>query len=393
MNNQSVRERLRGSVRQWPKTLLGVGVVSRLCVEVAIELANEHDTDIMLIPSRRQVDSDALGGGYVEGWSAGRFADFVRVRDGKGRVILCRDHGGPWQNSVEMGRRLSPQDAMVSARESYEEDIAAGFQVLHIDTSVAPDGAPDVKTALERLFALYVDCVEMARKHGRDVVFEVGAEEQNTVVNPITDVVELLGAIERFCHDADVPPPVFVVVQTGTKVMEARNVGSLGSPYRIQQEMPTEIYLPQVVEAVRRFDVMLKQHNTDYLDDQVLRWMPWYGVDAANVAPEFGVVESRALLHLLEANGLKKQRDRFLEMSYASRKWEKWMLPDTTATDRERAVISGHYVFSTPDFNALRQDASASLAARGVDMEAVLKDRIRAAVRRYMDCFRLTGVA
>lgn len=274
-----------------------------------------------------------------------------------------------------------------------EEDIDAGFQVLHIDTSVAPNGAPDVKTALERLFALYLDCVEIARRYGRDVVFEVGAEEQNTVVNPITDVIELLSAIERFCRDADVQPPVFVVVQTGTKVMEARNVGSLGSPYRIQQEMPTEIYLPQVVEAVRRFDVMLKQHNTDYLNDEVLRWMPWYGVDAANVAPEFGVVESRALLHLLEANGLKALRDRFLEMSYASRKWEKWMLPGTTATDRDRAVISGHYVFSTPDFNAMRHDASVKLAARGIDMEAVLKDRIRAAVLRYMDCFRLTGVA
>ena len=68
------------------------------------------------------------------------------------------------------------------------------------------------------------------------------------------------------------------------------------------------------------------------------------------------------------------------------------MLPGTSATDRDRAIISGHYVFSTPDFNVLRHDVSAKLATRGVDMDVILKDRIRIAVRRYMDCFRLTGV-
>jgi len=185
---------------------------------------------------------------------------------------------------------------------------------------------------------------------------------------------------------------LFVVAQTGTKVMETRNVGSFGSPYRIRGEMPSEIYVPQLVGRLKSFGVLLKQHNTDYLTGETLRWLPMYGVSAANVAPEFGVTETRALLHVLEANGLLNLRDRFLELALASGKWRKWMLDDTGASDRDRAVIAGHYVFSTPEFGIIRHDARARLAARGVDLDAHLKSRVKDAIRRYLECFRLTGV-
>ena len=29
---------------------------------------------------------------------------------------------------------------------------------------------------------------------------------------------------------------------------------------------------------------------------------------------------------------------------------EKWMLKDTKATDRDRSIIAGHYIFSKPEF-------------------------------------------
>lgn len=388
----TVRQRLLGQLSTWPKTLLGVGVVSRLTVEAAVELANEHDVDLMLIPSRRQVDMDTLGAGYVEGWSADRFAGFVRARDQRGRVLLCRDHGGPWQNSTELTRAMSESDAMASAMASYEEDIAAGFSVLHIDTSVGPDGEPPSDVALERLYTLYAQCSETARRLGRDVAFEIGTEEQDAVTHDLGDLAGMVEQVQRFCGEQSFELPLFVVAQTGTKVMEARNVGSFGSPYRIRGEMPSEIYVPQLVDRLRSLDVLLKQHNTDYLGDDSLRSLPRCRISAANVAPEFGVTETRALLHVLEANGLLELRDRFLELAHGCGKWQKWMLDDTRATDRDRAVIAGHYVFSTPEFAAIRHDACGRLAARGVDLDTHLKARVKAAIWRYLDCFRLTGV-
>ena len=44
-------------------TLLGIGPMSVNCVNAAIELANEEEVPLMLIASRRQIDSDKFGGG------------------------------------------------------------------------------------------------------------------------------------------------------------------------------------------------------------------------------------------------------------------------------------------------------------------------------------------
>ena len=41
-------------------TLLGVGPMSKNCVDVTIELANNHKIPLMLIASRRQIDSAHL---------------------------------------------------------------------------------------------------------------------------------------------------------------------------------------------------------------------------------------------------------------------------------------------------------------------------------------------
>ena len=46
------------------KTILCVGPMSTNCIDAAIEVSNENDIPMILIPSRRQVESNELGGGY-----------------------------------------------------------------------------------------------------------------------------------------------------------------------------------------------------------------------------------------------------------------------------------------------------------------------------------------
>ena len=82
-------------------TLLGVGPMSKNCVDAAIEVSNDYECPIFLIASRRQIDSEEYGGGYVENWKTDEFANYVIQKDKKGMVILSRDHGGPWQNESE----------------------------------------------------------------------------------------------------------------------------------------------------------------------------------------------------------------------------------------------------------------------------------------------------
>lgn len=370
-------------------TLLGVGPMSVNCVDAAIELANEYEVPIMLIASRRQIDSEEFGGGYVNNWTTEEFARYVTDQDKKGKILLARDHGGPWQNTQEKDQGLGLRRAMESAKSSYRADIAAGFQVLHIDPSVDIHGHVDVDDVLDRVFDLYEHCWSQAQQMGQEIIFEIGTEEQSGSTNSQEELDYTLNTIQQFCNKNTLPQPTFVVVQCGTRVMETRNVGSFDTPVRVANELPAEIQLPKIIEICNRYGIFMKEHNTDYLSDEALQWHPRLGIHAANVAPEFGVAETRALLSVLESNGLQSLADQFLQVSYDSKKWDKWMLEGTKASDRDRSVIAGHYVFSKPECIELKAQASVALAGKGIILEQHLKHEVKQSILRYLRNFRL----
>ena len=179
------------------------------------------------------------------------------------------------------------------------------------------------------------------------------------------------------------------MIQCGTRVMEMRNVGSFDSPVHVADELPAEIQLPKMIEICNRYGIMMKEHNTDYLTDEALQWHPRLGIHAANVAPEFGVAETNALIDLLEKNGLAGIAERFLQLALDSGKWEKWMLPGTKATDRDRAIIAGHYVFSTPASVELKKEAGKALASKGIDLDGHLRGQVKKKILRYLNNFRM----
>ena len=117
-------------------TYLGIGPMSKNCVDVTIDLANKYECPFFLIASRRQIDSEQFGGGYVNNWTTEEFAKYVLEKNKKGNIYLCRDHGGPWQNSMEIEKKLNLEEAMDSAKNSYIADIKSGFKILHIDPSI-----------------------------------------------------------------------------------------------------------------------------------------------------------------------------------------------------------------------------------------------------------------
>ena len=386
-----IHQRIANYLARKRATLLGVGPMSVNCVDATIELANEYEVPIMLIASRRQIDSEEFGGGYVNNWTTEEFARYVTDHDKKGKILIARDHGGPWQNTKEKDQGLGLRRAMESAKSSYRADIAAGFQVLHIDPSVDIHGHPDVDEVLDRVFDLYEYCWSQAQYMGKEIIFEIGTEEQSGSTNSQEELDYTLNAIQNFCKKNRLPQPTFVVIQCGTRVMEMRNVGSFDSPVRVANELPAEIQLPKMIEICNRYGIFMKEHNTDYLSDEALQWHPRLGIHAANVAPEFGVAETRALLSVLESNGLKRLADQFLQLAYDSKKWDKWMLENTKATDRDRSVIAGHYIFSHPKCIELKEEAREALAGKGINIEQHLKNKVKHSILRYLRNFRLVS--
>ena len=75
-----------------------------------------------------------------------------------------------------------------------------------------------------------------------------------------------------------------------------------------------------------------------------------------------------------------------------SKKWSKWMLPNTLANANDRCVISGHYVFSSDEGLILISELSDSLKSHGINLEEHLKTAVEASICRYLSNFGLASI-
>ena len=371
------------------KTLLGVGPMSKNIVDASIELSDKHNIPIMLIASRRQIESHIYGGGYVNNWTTSDFSKYVGQKQKKNNIFLARDHGGPWQSQIDVENKLSLKNAMKMAKKSFEDDILNNFSLIHIDTSVSLNNSVSFNQALNRLFELYEHCFIFAKKNKKKILFEVGTEEQNGSTSSLEGLELTLNKLKNFCTKNKFPMPSFVVVQSGTKVMELRNIGSFEWPTRIKNELPIEIHLLKTLEICKKYQIYMKEHNADYLSTESLNWHPKIGIHAANIAPEFGVAETKALVDILTENNLKEEREKFLVISHKSNKWKKWMMKKTMASDYEKSIISGHYVFSNKEFLDLKKNIISKLSKKGINLDNFLKKIVSNSIKRYLKSFRL----
>lgn len=372
-------------------TLLGIGPMSKNCVDVTIELANYYSVPTMLIASRRQIECSELGGGYVENWTTEKFCKYVRKNDVGNKIILARDHGGPWQHPKEIKEKLSLKEAMASAKKSFLVDISSGMDMIHIDPSVDIFGTPTIDETLERVFELYKFCHETSKKLNRSLIYEIGTEEQTSDLHQIENLEYLINRITHFSNSNNIPMPTFIVSQTGTKVMETQNIGDFEKNNLLGLQEEQKIKLSQLVEICNQNGIWLKEHNADYLSDNNLEIHPQLGIHSINIAPELGVIETRAFVRLLKENSLFDHYDRFIKLSYASMKWEKWMLPKSTASFSERAIISGHYVFATEEFKKIKNEAALILSKKNINIDEVLKSALKTSILRYMTLLNLVN--
>jgi hypothetical protein len=108
------------------------------------------------------------------------------------------------------------------------------------------------------------------------------------------------------------------------------------------------------------------------------------GVDAVNVAPEFGVVETRSFIRLLAELRLRGCRDEFLRLAYDSGACRKWVKPDSVASDTDRAVMAGHYIFGSDEFREIKEEADRARRRNGVTVDIYLRNAVYEALERYL---------
>lgn len=366
-------------------TMLGAGPMSVRVTDVVVDLANSYKKPISLIPSRRQVDSLDLGGGYVNGWSTEAFSRYVRERDKGGFVLLARDHSGPWQlNRTIEGIPVPHEAAMDEVKESLLVDIQSGFDLIHIDPSQGLSMGRRADQVEDDILDLLTFCQE---NESHSIEYEIGADEQSQIPDLVGDAEEALSRILTRVKREGLRYPLFYVLQTGTKVMETRNIGSFDSQLPVRRMLPPMVQVPELIKMCGKFGVLLKEHNADYLSDHALSWHRRLGISAANVAPEFGVAETREILAIAEEVHDDSFLENFFSIVLAGGRWEKWMVEGSSAGDRDKVEIAGHYHFSDPlleeDFRRLERKAN----RKSIGFDRRLRDQILASVTRYLSSF------
>ncbi|MCD5002169.1 class II D-tagatose-bisphosphate aldolase, non-catalytic subunit [Enterococcus saccharolyticus] len=393
-------------------TLLGIGPMSKNCVQATLELSHEDDYPVMFIASRNQVDADELGGGYVNGWNQFTFAKAVEeVAEEIGYdnlYYLCRDHGGPWQRDKERNDHLPTELAMELGKQSYVADIEAGFDLLMIDPTKDPFEIGKViplDTVLERT----VDLIEFCEKERKtrnlpEIGYEVGTEETNGGLTSTATYEMFILRLKDELEKRGLPMPTFIVGQTGTLTRKTEQVGTFNfkNAYDLAQ-------------MAKQYGVGLKEHNGDYLDDVTLLEHIPSEITATNVAPQYGTEETRAYLNLaavearLAENGLiqdaSNTRETLLVHAIKSERWRKWMVGEqkeltvdqilTSGDDQLQADIldiAGHYTFNDDEVKSEIEKMYVNLKEYNIDGQRYVVDHIKRPIRDYAECYNLKGV-
>ena len=317
---------------------LCVGPMSKNIVDAIIEM----QIPMILIPSRRQIE---MNGGYVNNWTTVDFCTYVRNRSDL--ILIERDHGGPGQgNNDDDGIESLMLDAKY-------------MDILHIDPWKK---YPKYEDGLVWTLKLIRMCLEV----NPHILFEVGTEEAIRKIE--------YDELERFLSDLRIQLGTafkqikYCVIQCGTSLRNGQNNGKFDS-HRLQR----------MIEVCRRYNLLSKEHNGDWVNQLDLSQKFQMGLNAVNIAPEMGTFETECILNSVKAD--REIVDRFYQMCYASNKWVKWVSEGYNPTVEELIKICGHYIFSVEGFECITQSLPA-------DFDNNVRVKIRDKLNVYLACIK-----
>ena len=308
-----------------------LGPMSKNIVDSVMEFQKENEIEIGLIPSRRQVEHD---GGYVNNWTTEQFAKYTEG------CFITRDHAGP-------GQGLLDDDGFASLKVDCRL-----LDMIHIDPWKK---YPSFDEGLEWTANMIKYC------HGINsaLLFEVGTEESIRRFEA-DELDALLRGLEARLTAPEFKRILYCVIQSGTSLRGNLNTGVYDKDR-----------LTNMVSVAKRFGMLSKEHNGDYLPAELIKEKFSLGLDSINIAPELGQLETSVYLDLV-----KKERPDLLffywHICYNSGKWKKWVDDSFNPWGQKEELINicGHYVLS--DVNFLN-----NIKSNFEDVDDLVKDKIK----------------
>ncbi len=286
--------------------------MSKAVVDGVIEYNSRTDDNIGLIASRRQVD---MNHGYSNNWNTEDFVKYVKSKDKN--ILVCRDHGGIMQGSIED-----------YGLKSMIADVVAGMDIIHIDPWKSKD---------YRYSMLYtITAILTLAEYSDTVQFEIGTEQSifeysaNEIDGFLFDVHNGVGDLFSRIK--------YSVIQSGTSLQSGENTGSYD-----------ESRLKSMIDVCKYHKLLSKEHNGDYIGVELLKHKLSLGLDAINIAPELAGIENKILLDKMNID----QKTLWSILTKNDSQWAKWFPKGFTLKEDsidEVLSICGHYVLSHKDF-------------------------------------------
>lgn len=296
------------------KFKLGFGPMSLDIIDILGRYTRDNNYPLMLIASRNQVDFDT---GYV--CNTDKLAELTRPFRSE-NLLLCRDHCGPGFSDLDQGLDLDQQ--IHRCKNTIQADIAAGFDLIHIDVSRVPGDALLVAAEL----------IDFAISIKPDIMLEFGSED-NTGVDVTGSLARVAPQLE-FLQQYN-PNVKFFVSQTGSLTL-AGQAGVFDAERN-----------KQLSEQIHAAGLLFKEHNADYFTAEDISQRIAAGIDSLNIAPQLGKLQT----DLLEQFAPADLWQRFSDAVYAANRWQRWT---AGSTDQQLATsVSGHYCFNTPEYQAI----------------------------------------
>jgi hypothetical protein len=301
------------------KFKLGFGPMSLDIINLLVEYSLVYDYKFMIIASRNQVDFESS---YVCSTET-----LSRLASRSNNILLCRDHCGPYFKDSDI--ELNYSQIINKCKQTILTDIQQGFKLIHVDVSRVQNNAFDLATEL----------IDYAVNLNPNILIEFGSEE-NTGLN-LTDSIERIDTQLEFCKKFK--NISFFVTQTGSSIRD-RQIGNFDINYNLF-----------LSNKIHNYGFLFKEHNGDYLDSLDLKMRKTAGIDAINIAPQLGTIQTKLLF---DQFGKTKNWIDFANIVYDGKKFNRW-ISDEKKNDKLAAVlVSGHYFFNTKEYLSIFIDSN-----------------------------------
>ncbi len=377
-------------------TLFAVCPNSENVLKAALRAAKRAHAPIKFAATLNQVDIDR---GYT-GWTQYDLVRKIKEQSYSigysGPIIVAVDHGGPWVKDIQTIEKWNLDKSMSWIKKSFEAALLAGYDLLHIDPTVDIfSGQIKIETVVERTIEL-ISYVEKFRKLKKikPISYEVGTEEVHGGLADMAIFKKFLELLKDGLAKAglDYVWPSFIVGKVGT-------------------DLHTTTFDPavakKIVEIAKDYNSYIKGHYTDFVSNP--EDYPKSGMGAANVGPEFTILEYDGLKELCAIEdklykedkiGCRSNFKEILEKAVLdSNRWKKWLKDDekdlgSLSNERKEWIIktSCRYVWALPEVRCAQNKLYRNLELNGIDAENWVIMKVEESMDKYFRAFNLINI-